>query len=435
MSRTSDVHFADLLRGGFKSLGYFMDEACASHDSYTFFRLIADLIVPLVRKAPAFEPLFLEWMKEKACYKTDYARMEKAAISEISSTYRDLRLEIPQNDLAHDDAVNSSMTSIEDLLEFREVYLMPAYYEVANDRIQRLLRSLLSKGKHKLVATYAEFATDNNSPFAMEHAPQKIQQPQISSYSFAPSFERLKSLNQVFSWENHSDPWIVWEFIELAHWCWHTPFSYFEEKKFEYGSSKRCLENGYFENLRAHWIEMNGIKKHTHSWDKLLFFKRERFLGYLKDIVHQAILYQEIYGVNEMTRDTQSPYALELKLAFGKLILKVEWFEGDKPEDYVIHRFTDDSNNQDFTNELLNSKPNTSVQIDKNASGATISKYLSRTKLKDTLLADIFFIDRTTYKMALRSTRVQLIDFPDINLKKLRDQIKQFDLLDKGWSL
>lgn len=35
--------------------------------------------------------------------------------------------------------------------------------------------------------------------------------------------------------------------------------------------------------------------------------------------------------------------------------------------------------------------------------------------------------------MALRSNRVKLTDLPDINLAKLREQIKQFEPTDKRW--
>lgn len=98
---------------------------------------------------------------------------------------------------------------------------------------------------------------------------------------------------------------------------------------------------------------MNGIKKRTQSHDKILFFQHERFTAYLKVIVDQVILHQEIYGASDPNLETRSPYALELKLDFGRLILKVEWFEGVKADEYLIHTFNNESANHKFMQELL----------------------------------------------------------------------------------
>lgn len=426
--------YAELLRGNFKSLGYFIDETLSSKDSYTFFRLIADSIVPLMRRAPAFETFYLDWIEEKGKYKTHYAKTEKAAIAEIHDTFDAIKSALIDLDLIENSAVNSSISSIENVLEFREPYIMPAYYEIAFDRIAQLLHLLLTLGQGRLVEKYAELGTINKSQLDPKTNEYKaISEPYISLFTFAPSLKELKDLRQVFSWDNYSNPWSIWEHLDLAYWCWHTPFSYFKDKKLEHSDAKECADSSFLLNLHAFWIEMNAIKKCTQSPDKILFFKRDRFTDYLKVIVNQVILYQEIHGPSDAPLEASSPFALELKLDFGRLILKVEWFEGIKAEEYIIHTFNDESGNHEFIHDLLAAKPNTLIDISGYASGATVAKFISRIKLQNTLLAEIFFHRKNTHEMSLRSKRVELSKLPDINLPRLREQIKQFEPTDKRW--
>lgn len=426
--------YAELLRGNFKSLGYFIDEALSSKDSYTFFRLIADSIVPLIRRAPAFETFYLDWIKEKAKYKSHYAKTEKAAIAEIHEAFDAIKSALIDLDLIENSTVNSSFSSIENVLGFREPYIMPAYYEIAYDRIAQLLHLLLPFGQEKLVEKYAELTTINKSQLNPETNEYRIiPEPHISLFTFAPSLKELTDLRQVFTWENYSNPWSIWEHLDLAYWCWQTPFTYFKDKKLQHSDARECADSSFLLNLHAFWVEMNAIKKRTQSSDRILFFKQDRFTEYLKVLVNQVILYQEIYGPSDAPLEASSPFAIELKLEFGRLVLKVEWFEGIKTEEYIIHTFNDESGNQDFIRDLLAAKPDTLIDISEYASGATVAKFISRIKLQNTLLTDIFFNRKNTREMSLRSKRIELSKLPNINLPRLREQIKQFEPTDKRW--
>lgn len=157
MDRTLITHsYAEMLRGSFKSLGYFIDEALSSEDTHTFFRIIADSIVPLIRRGPTFESLYLEWIKEKAAYKTSYARTEEAAINEIGDAFEEIKLSLIEQGLIENSTIHASISSIEDVLEFREVYAMPRHYSVAYERLAQLLNQLLTHGRENLVRKYAE---------------------------------------------------------------------------------------------------------------------------------------------------------------------------------------------------------------------------------------------------------------------------------------
>jgi hypothetical protein len=131
--------------------------------------------------------------------------------------------------------------------------------------------------------------------------------------------------------------------------------------------------------------------------------------------------------------EVSSPFALELKLDFGRLILKVEWFEGLKAEEYIIHTFNDESGNYDFIRDLLAAKPDTLIDISDYVPSATIPKLMARIKLQNTLLADIFFNRKNTHTMSLRSNRIELSNLSNISLPKLREQIKRFEPTDKRW--
>lgn len=426
--------YTELLRGNFKSLGYFADELLIAKDSYAFFRLIAKSIAPLFKRSPALESFYLNWMKEKQEFKEEYAKTEKAAVKEINKAYDELKSELLQLDLLDHSSVNTTPSSIEKVLDFQEVYAMPAYYEVAYDRIAELLHLLLTLSQESLVKKYAELITiDKSHVDPQTKKVAVIPELHIHLFTFAPSRSKLMELSRVFSWDNYDRSWSIWEHLDLAHWCWHTSLSYFEDKKLEYNDASACADSGFLLNLHAFWIEMNVIKKRSHSPDKVLFFQRDRFTEYLKILLHEVILHQEIHGFSDLLPVTRSPYTLELKLDFGRLLLKVEWFEGDKAEEYLIHKFNDESANYDYTKKLLSAKPNPPVEISSLASGYTIPKYLSRIKLQNTLLSDAFFVQRSTNQMALRAVRVTLSDLPDIDLIKLREQIKQFEPTDKRW--
>ena len=336
--------YSDLLSGSFKALGHFADEALRASSPREFFKILSENVVPLIVKSETFEPLYLEWVNEKGIYKKERDKTEKNAIKEITGTFAKLRSTLDTQDLLENPVINKAVSAIEDVLEFREVFAMPPYYEIAYGRLKDLCYRLLELGHIDLVKELGEiiYITKSHVDSATQEI-TTIQEPHFHHFTFAPSSTKLVDLNKAFSWDEITDIWAVWEYLALAEWCWQTPLSYFDDKELEYEDPDACAQSRFLLNLHSYWAEMNTIKKNVPSNRSVLFFELSRFKNYLKTLLNHILLHQEVHGAPDSGTSKSSPHSIALRLEDNKLLLDVEWHEGGLIEVYLVHKFTGDS--------------------------------------------------------------------------------------------
>lgn len=385
--------YTDLFHGGFKALGHFADELFAAPNLREFFQILSENIVPLLTKSKVFKPLHLQWIKEKSDFKKTHEETEAAVVKEMRQTFHQLRSLVETQNLTDNPLINEHLAAVENVLEGRDGhrYVMPPYYEVVYEQLCALCSCLLQLGHIELMRDFGEIiyvknAKTNPNTFEITIT----EEPRFHFFTFAPIRSQLLELNKVFSWDNINYDWAVWEHIILAEWSWQTLPSYFKGKKLEFKDIQACMETSLLVNTHAFWIEMHSIKTGKNPQERALFFKKDRFIQYVKAILNKILLYQEIYdNVNSVCDDTQiSPFSAQLKLTGTELLLEVVWFKDAEPEQYIIHTFRDNSSLRQFTQKLLQSKPGEKVTVAKPGT-ESIDKFFERTKLEG-FLENIF---------------------------------------------
>lgn len=367
----------------------------------------------------------MEWISEKGKFKKEYEATERKTIKEIENAFVNLHKLLDKQKLTKQAVVQEGISSIENVLEFQDghIFAMPPYYEIAYDRFKNLCYRLLELGHNDIVKKFGELIAINK-PLVdpKSQAISVVSEWHVHYFTFNPSRSKLFDLGKVFTWDEVAFSWAVWEYLALAEWCWDMPFTFFEERELEYVNAETCAQSRFLLNLHGFWTEMNALKNGNNQIN-ILFFDRKRFTNYLKTLLNVVLLHQEIHGAMPQQSLRPSPYSIELKLNDGKLTLDVEWFQDGTKDTYLIHKFNEESDYHTFTRKLLNSAPETSICIEDFTKGATIPKFLERTKLKG-VFSDIFFSQKSTHKLAKRSNRIILTDQSQSDLHCLRESIK-----------
>lgn len=427
--------YMDLFRGSFKAFGHYADELLAAPTLREFFQILSENIVPLLTKSKAFKPLYLQWLKEKSDFKKKYEETEAAAIKEMHQTLDQLRSLLKADDLIDNPLINERLSAVENVLEGQDGhrYVMPPYYEVAYDRLCSLCSCLLQLERIELIKDFGEIIYVKNTktnPNTSEIT--IIEEPSFRSFTFAPFRSQLIELNKVFSWDNINHDWAVWEHILLAEWSWQTPPSYFEGKKLEYKDIQACMETSFLVNTHAFWIEMHSIKTGKNQQERAIFFKKDRFIKYVKAILNKVLLYQEIQGdVDTIDEKQISPFSLQLKIKSSELILEVFWLKDMNPEHFIIHTFRDNSSLQQLTQKLLFSNPGEKVKVD-NPKSENIAKFFERTNLEG-FLEQLFFRRMDQYSAVLKIQVALMKDLPEIDLEELTKNIRSLEKIEGNW--
>ncbi len=434
--KTVETHrrYIDLFRAGsFKTLGHFADELFAEYNLRSFFKILTESIVPLLTKAKAFGPFYLQWVKDKSDFKKKYERTEMAAIKEMHDVFAKVRALLDSENMIENPAINQGLSSVENVLEGRDGhrYFTPPYYEVAYDRLCGLCGSILEVGRVDLMKDFGEIVYTNGSkvnPKTQEVT--YVQVPSFLSFSFAPVRTQLLALNKAFLWDNLDHEWAMWEHFLLAEWCWKIPSSYFENKILESQDIEACAKSNSLMSNHAYWVEMHQIKNGKIP-QHIRFFQRDRFIQYLKPILNKILLHQEI-DVNESIAPKEiTPYSLQLKLDDNELQLEVVWFKDAEAECFIVHKFKNDSSNQRLMQLLLQTEPGQKVSVE-DSKLQNIAKFFERTHLKG-FLEQIFFRKIDQYSASPKNHVALIEKYPKIPIDELVAYIKSLEKIEGFW--
>ena len=440
-------NYTSILRGNYKALGYYADELIGARSDHDFFSIIALNVVPLVRKTKAFEPFYYRCLKEKDAYLKEKDALEIKVPNEVEEAFRSLQLALENKDLLCPVEVKQELEIIHGVFSQKHAYGIPSYVQVAYDKICYLLKLILSIGGADLVREYAKikcqtvYEYNRNQPSEkvqnQAQVPEKVQRWYVNEFTFAPSLLRLNELQNAFKWSKVNNAWIAWEYFVLVEWCWNTPFSFFDDKSLCYNDYKANSASLGLLVLHDYWIELNNIKNDC-SDTQGLFFDRARFIEFLKTILHEIILQQEIsdnHGSSDIAAEEEVviPYSLSIKLHRTQLLLEVDWFDDQVTHTYILHSFQSDSGGPyDFMNALLF----TEEKVDTNkvciASGSSVAKYLKYMHLDN--IVGRLFIQKPKYnkthmaemkskiifcKDRAKAEQLELVEF----IKSLREYI------------
>lgn len=421
--------YTEVLRTNFKSLGYFADELTEAKSDFEFFRVLAMYIVPLIRRSPVFEQIYFEWVKQKDTYLKTQKELQGKTPQEVENAYRSLKIILKTNNLLEDEKIKQRLDSIEEVFEKKHTYGTPSYVDEVYDRMRYLLSYLLDLGMIDVVKGYAVLIYEDR---IIEFI--GIKKVHIDHLKFAPSLIALRELQQVFGWNKVQDSWVAWEFVALVEWCWNTPFSFFDDKRENYESYQAGNESMNLWRLHSHWLELNQIKQSHSDRGFVSFFTRDRFLGYVKLIINEVILYQEanvtqlIIESEPNSLDVYVPFLIKLTMIGTRLLLDVYWSQNSDASTVFISEFQEESGPHKFFKKLLES-PGKTVDVDvaSGVSGATVAKFLDGANLNN-ILGELFFEkikNQKTRKACMKFEEIRCQDLSKANQIELVRHIKR----------
>ena len=389
--------YAGILRENFRALGYFADELIEVKSDFDFFYIITVYIVPLIRRSPVFERFYLQSIQAKDAYLKERNELEAKAPEEVERAFLSLQLLLENAGLLSNAGIKQWFDNISQVFSQKNRYGIPSYLEVVYEKQRHLLEQIFNMRRLDIVAAFATITYDvttiKNTDSGM---PEEIKKPYIGHFTFAPSLCRLDELNNLWRLEYVQHFWIAMEYLSLVEWCWNTPFSFFADKRETYEDFDSRNESVHLLSLHEYWVEINDIKNRRNGDRVRYFFCRNRFLKYLKLILNEVILEQEInlssLNIISAEVDTFEPYSIELKLDDVILLLDVRWFADGEIHTYIMHSFHQASRPHDFIKSLINAPLNEQIDIRKisGAEEGSVAKYFELMKVNN-MLQNLFF--------------------------------------------
>lgn len=419
-----------------KPLEYLVNTTLEKSSLYDFFNHLCTSLVPYIRASNELRELRLQWEKEKSVHQRRVDELEKEAISSVCKAFKLLKKRIALSENASTNEVEELILRISDILELREPYVIPPYYEIAGDKLCDLCSLLVSNGQIKLLKDIAD--VDFINRYEMRDGEfVTIPTPVLGACQFIQaSTARKKEIANIWSWQRSDTAWVIWEYLCFAEQCWNLTSDDFKSESLAYNSHSDCKKSAFLLGLHSNWCEMQAIRqKKSHS--SVRFFHIDRFCEYLRVLVGAIILHRTQNTRVQCTLEDQvCPYALELEMDANNddLLLHVEWYENGKITTYLLKRFKFESSPQQFFQEILK-KANTSVNCSEFGSdSSTVAKLLERANLQSPL-KELFFKDFTTKKIALKTHRV-IISQQSIKPSILREHIAFLELqvIKEDWS-
>lgn len=462
--------YGELLRGRFKVLGDFTDQAIAKKTIFESLKITAEYIVPLMTQTDDFKPLYLDLSLNKKDVSENYYSLLKESHDQVTRKLTSLKSTLEQENL-------SQHPSIKGIVESATINVAMHAFRDREEQVYSLCHYLLRLGREDLLKGYAttrsinkylffshkegnvlpaysccdcgyvyddlsalkdvdgrflpfdKLGTEWICPICRCQTDFQVYEYSISSnvtiideFIFAPSIIKFDRLEKSFLWDNVQDASVALDFLLLVMRCWNTPFSFFDDKNLNYTNLKARFQSLQYLNLHSFWAIVNAIKTQKNNHEKVYFFIKESLTRCLELIMNAVILYQETI-IGNMTKDASQPipYFIEIRLDGLYLLLDVRWTKDGSRETYIIHKFVNQSGPYEFMKQIDAAENGSSIIIDEKkigASGLTVNKFLERIHFFD-IFAKIFFKERITNCVTLRSKEILLADIEGVSLVEL----------------
>jgi hypothetical protein len=412
--------YKELLQGEFGPLGHYADELFTAKTDFEFFRLIAESVVPLIRRSHVFEKFYFQCIKERDEHFK--LRSELAAIVpiEMEQVFMALKKAIEGDIRINSTEVKQQVAAIDSIFNQKYTYMIPTYIDMAYESIKHLLQLLLEHGFIDIVTMYA----------TVGYNAKKI--AHIEVFTFAPTLIRLHELDEFSRHDVNCPMWIIWEKFVFIAWCWVTPFAFFKDKELRYDDYCSQQESSYLLMLHSGWLEINAIKKQSKS--DSLFFKRNTYTNWLKSMLNIFMLEQQSVLVPEQEyfpKEKNDPglYRVELRfddIDYRLLVLDVQWSRDGIIDTYLICRFHDGSGVLSVVSGLLKEPVEKEVDVRSGRSGS-INVHKCLRGIKGTIVARLFFAMVSTYVIKMRIKVIYDFNLFGTDLLELKTYIKSLE--------
>jgi hypothetical protein len=412
-----------------------------------YFEYLIYRILPLIQ---LLNPSVIgQWVEEKKKYLIDLEVLAREALNEINDTSQNIKTFLNSESLSKLPQIKEMCDLLESVLEEKELYVMPAQYEVAFERLKFLVGIIVEIGREDLVREYIKSLGESKKYIqntnkiesyqcnncrkrficSIDSSAQDILLPICSGCGgtllevfsmdlvtmkfvefydetkFVPSYFKLLDLNKFFD-----SPAGAWEQLYAICWYWNDRNRDYFRKKLHYTDAQECSRARRLLNLNNMRIEVNKIKRESSVNCRLI--KRHQI-----DKILDTVLTALYPGLNENTT-TDFCVPEELSLVFVddvKLVLRVKWTEGIN-EGCLLHTFHSDEDPRYIFFKKIIQYPGKFILL--NDHGYDARKYLREAKIIDPI-ADLFLAKFNGDGVALKSNKILLYNTPVSKRKKI----------------
>lgn len=370
-------------------LGHWMIQLSDYYRPRDFFHLLADTIIPCIRKEKSYKSLIKGWRKESKEWEKELYLLRQKAQLEINGYYDLLKEQI------HNSFRLQEIPLIKELLLELEGYITGKICLTCGDPLDKSVE-IVEKICYQLIR---EDALKELCDIARVSPLSSPEDPIIEEYYFKNSVNKVLAKNLEMSWEDMPlYPHFCWAHLLLLEQLWKkkTWEENIEIQDWQKITDRLCL--------RVHWEELQSIRN-QHSYC-MSFYTIERFRKCI-----------EIIGNEILNNDT--PYAstkvgtleeLSLHLKDNLLLLAVKK-KDRKEEFYVLCKFKGDSTPREFFDDMIQHPGKEVTPVDFRMYSNTPSNLLDRANFKNKgSLRDLFFSKGINKKGSIKliSPRIDL---------------------------
>lgn len=366
-----------------------LSDCCRTRD---FFQLLADTIIPCIRKEKSYKSLIKGWRKESKEWEKELYLLRQKAQLEINGCYDLLKERI------HNSFRLQEIPLIKELLLELEGYITGKICLTCGDPLDKSVE-IVEKICYQLIR---EDALKELCDIARVSPLSSPEDPIIEEYYFKNSVNKVLAKNLEISWEDMPlYPHFCWAHLLLLEQLW-------KKKTWEENIGIQDYEKISAQlDLRAHWEELQAIRNQRSYC--VSFYIIERFRKYIEIIGNEILNNGTPYAFTKA--GTLEELSLHLKDNIFLLAVKKK---DRKEEFYVLHNFRGASNPRDFFAYMIQ-HPSKEVHPSDFGMFCDSSKnnLFDRAKFKNKgSLFDLFFSKETQTKGAIKliNSRISLIN-------------------------
>lgn len=373
-------------------LSYWVIQLSDYYRPRDFFHLLADTIIPCIRKEKSYKSLIKGWKKEFKEWEKELYLLRQKAQLEINGYYDLLKERI------HNSVRLQKIPLIKELLLELEGYITGKICLTCGDPLDKSVE-IVGKICYQLIR---EDALKELCDIARVSPLSSSEDPIIEEYYFENSVNKVLAKNLEMSWEDMPlYPHFCWAHLFLLEQLWKKKT--FEEN-IEIQDYEKIAEQLH---LRAHWEELQSIRNQRSYC--VSFYIIERFRKYIE------IIGNEILNNGTPYAPTKAGILEELSLHLKDNLLLLAVKKKDRKEEfYVLYKFKGDSTPRAFFAYMIQHPGKEVVPSDvdpiyRNSS----SNLLDRANFKNKgSLCDLFFSKETQRKGAIKliNSHVSLIN-------------------------
>lgn len=446
---------------------------------HVFFKLLATIVVPLIRL------LFPNLVRQRENEQTKYPHLQKKVRAEGSAALASLLADLQKNKLLEtqhaipcvepyrclDKLLNELLelghvgivkkcVEIEDYAESEHLL---SCFECSYGRDDKLTSGIIEKQGQNWVCPKCQSTLFQVRLYTTTRTKFKYNSYTNSySYTFPNSITELVDLYHEYDLDNVQKPWVAWHYLTLAEQSWENLRDYFKKKKLlnEIIAKKRkrwpnwlptqkaaqtALErDGRLLEKHCFRTEMTAIQKkrcgsdhiifseETGKWvlkraKKVITFKRDRFDNYLN------IILSTITGNQPEIDSIPAPSAVKLAIEDEiHLHLLIRW-DSEITEILHLHSFHDDVEKpiknipREFIASMLN-KPGIPIEIQHTDEAKQVIVYLQRAGITG-ILDELFIAKKTDTSATLRAKSILLANVRPKLLTKLLQHIQKLEFI------